>query len=94
MKTVIVRYFISVTWPPNTTATTPEDVVVVENCELTGLCDTLVPGGRTVSLETTEAVAELETSTVMVEEETTTGEVEETTTPELDEIPTPAKIFV
>ena len=89
-----------VTWPPNTTASTPpEDVVVVENCELTGLCDTLVPGCRTVPLlETTQGVTEIETTTVQVEEtstpeEETTISVEDTTTSEVDEIPTPARIF-
>ena len=86
------KSFIIVTWPTNTTATTtPEDVIVVENCELTGLCNSLEPGGRTVALaETTLGVTELETTTLM---ETTTNE-QDTTTQELDNIPTPARIFV
>ena len=66
--------------------TTPEDVIVVENCEFTGLCQTISPGGRTVATE-----MGLETTTIVQE---TTTIVQETTTPELEDIPTPAKIFV
>ena len=62
----------------NTTA--PEDAVLVENCELTGQCQTISPGGRTVTLEEFT-----DTGTEMTELDTTT---------EMENIPTPARIFV
>ena len=73
--------FLKVTWPVvEINATTPEDAVVVENCEFTGLCQTISPGGRTVTLEeSTDAVTE------MTELDTTT---------EVENIPTPARIFL
>ena len=73
--------FLKVTWPVvEINATTPEDAVVVENCEFTGLCQTISPGRRTVTLEeSTDAVTE------MTELDTTT---------EVENIPTPARIFL
>ena len=73
--------FLKVTWPVvEINATTPEDAVVVENCEFTGLCQTIGPGGRTVTLEETT-----ETGTETTELDTTT---------EMKNIPTPARIFL
>jgi hypothetical protein len=87
--------FFKVTWPAvNINTTTPEDAVVVENCEFTGLCQTISPGGRTATLEeTTEAgteMTELDTTTDGAELDTTT----DVTTTEMENIPTPARIFL
>ena len=87
------------TWPAvNINTTTPEDAVVVENCEFTGLCQTIGQGGRTVMLEeTTEAgteMTELYTTTDGAELDTTTDVTELDTTTDVENIPTPARIFV
>ena len=81
---ILIIFCVIVTWPPiDTNITTPGDVVVVENCEFTGLCQTLLPGGRTVPIE--------ETTEDMIE--TTTEDMIETTTNENENIPTPARLF-